>query len=264
MKIIHFLFEILTYGIFIYSIALLLFYLLIVAYSIAEIKLYMKKSSFTDYDLLASSEYAPTISIIAPAYNEEANIIENVRSLLAVHYNNIELILINDGSNDETLDKLIQAYQLIKVPFLINEKIKTKPVRNIYKSGNPLYHKLIVIDKENGGKADALNTGINVATNKYIVCIDVDCVLEQDAMLKLIKPFLEETDKRVIATGGVVRIANSCEIVNGKLVKVHLPKKLLPRIQTLEYIRAFLLGRMAWSRMNGLLIISGAFGAFDR
>jgi cellulose synthase/poly-beta-1,6-N-acetylglucosamine synthase-like glycosyltransferase len=264
MKVIHVLFEILTYGIFIYSIALLLFYLWIVAYSIGEIKLYMRKSSFTDYDLLASSEYAPTISIIAPAYNEEANIIENVRSLLAVHYNNIELILINDGSKDQTLSKLIEAYHLIKVPYLINEKIKTKPVRNIYKSTNPLYHKLIVIDKENGGKADALNTGINVATNKYIVCIDVDCVLEQDAMLKLIKPFLEETDKRVIATGGVVRIANSCEIVNGKLVNVHLPKKLLPRIQTLEYIRAFLLGRMAWSRMNGLLIISGAFGAFDR
>jgi cellulose synthase/poly-beta-1,6-N-acetylglucosamine synthase-like glycosyltransferase len=96
------------------------------------------------------------------------------------------------------------------------------------------------------------------------VCIDVDCILEQDAMLKLIKPFLEETQFRVIATGGVIRIANSCEIRNGNLAKVHLPKKLLPRMQTLEYIRAFLLGRMAWSRMNGLLIISGAFGAFDR
>ena len=264
MKIIHLLFEFLTNGILIYSVALLLFYILIVGTSIAEIKLYMRKSSFTDYNLLASSEYAPTISIIAPAYNEESNIIENVRSLLAVHYNNIELILINDGSKDQTLEKLIDAYHLVNVPFLINEKIITQPVRNIYKSSNPLYHKLLVIDKENGGKADALNAGINVAVNKYVVCIDVDCILEQDAMLKLIKPFLEETDKRVIATGGVVRIVNSCEVVNGNLVNVHLPKKLLPRIQTLEYIRAFLLGRMAWSRMNGLLIISGAFGAFDR
>jgi poly-beta-1,6-N-acetyl-D-glucosamine synthase len=264
MNITDAIFQFFSSGILIYSVSLLLFYLLIVIYSIAEIKLYIRKSSFTDYNLLASSEYAPTVSILAPAYNEGANIIENVRSLLAVHYNNIELIVINDGSKDDSLQKLIEAYNLVKVPFLVTEKIKTKAIRGIYKSSNSLYHKLIVVDKMNGGKADALNTGINVASNKYLVCIDVDCILEQDAMLKLIKPFLEESNKRVIATGGVIRIANSCEVVNGKLVKVHLPKQLLPRMQTLEYIRAFLLGRMAWSRMNGLLIISGAFGAFDR
>jgi cellulose synthase/poly-beta-1,6-N-acetylglucosamine synthase-like glycosyltransferase len=264
MNFINTLFDFFTYGILIYSISLLLFYVLVIVFAIQELKLYLRKSSFTDYNLLASSEYAPTISILAPAYNEGANIIENVRSLLAVHYNNIELIVINDGSKDDSLEKLIEAYNLVTVPFLVNGKIKTKQIRNIYKSTNSLYHKLIVVDKINGGKADALNTGINVASNKYIVCIDVDCILEQDAMLKLIKPFLEETNLRVIATGGVVRIANSCEVVNGKLVKVHLPKQFLPRMQTLEYIRAFLLGRMAWSRMNGLLIISGAFGAFDR
>ena len=264
MNIINAIFQFFSTGILIYSVSLLVFYLLIVIYSIAEIKLYIRKSSFTNYNLLASSVYAPSVSLLAPAYNEAANIIENVRSLLAVHYNNIELIVINDGSKDDSLQKLIEAYDLVKIPFLVNEKIKTKPIRGIYKSRNSLYHKLIVVDKVNGGKADALNTGINVASNKYLVCIDVDCILEQDAMLKLIKPFLEESNKRVIATGGVIRIANSCEVVNGKLVKVHLPKQLLPRMQTLEYIRAFLLGRMAWSRMNGLLIISGAFGAFDR
>lgn len=264
MNFINTLFEFFTYGILIYSILLLLFYVLIIVLSGGELKLYLRKSSFTDHNLLASSEHAPTISILAPAYNEGANIIENVRSLLAVHYNNMELIVINDGSKDDSLEKLIKAYNLVTVPFLVNGKIKTKQIRNIYKSTNSLYHKLIVVDKINGGKADALNTGINVASNKYIVCIDVDCILEQDAMLKLIKPFLEEIDLRVIATGGVVRIANSCEVVNGKLVKVHLPKQFLPRMQALEYIRAFLLGRMAWSRMNGLLIISGAFGAFDR
>ncbi|MDA9555599.1 glycosyltransferase family 2 protein, partial [Pelobium sp.] len=110
----------------------------------------------------------------------------------------------------------------------------------------------------------ALNVGINVSKNEYVVCIDVDCVIEQDALLKLIKPFLESPDVKVIATGGVVRIANGCEIADGRLVKVGLPKQFLPRVQTLEYIRAFLLGRMAWSRLNGLLLISGAFGAFDK
>ncbi|WP_448636223.1 glycosyltransferase family 2 protein [Pedobacter panaciterrae] len=106
--------------------------------------------------------------------------------------------------------------------------------------------------------------GVNISQNDYIVCIDVDCILEQDALLKLAKPFLEDSKIRVIATGGVIRIANSCIVENGRLVKVNLPKQFLPRVQTLEYIRAFLLGRMAWSRLNGLLLISGAFGAFDR
>lgn len=264
MNILQSLYEIFLYSFLIYSVLLLLFYLFIAGYSIGEMKYYLQKSSFTDYSLLASSEFAPAISILAPAYNEGATIIENVRSLLAVHYNNMELMVINDGSKDDTLAKLISAYDLIKTPCFVDEKIRTKPVKGIYKSRNPLYHKLTVIDKENGGKADALNVGINVSGNKYIVCIDVDCILEQDALLKLIKPFLEETNLHVIATGGVIRIANSCEISNGKLIQVHLPKQFLPRVQALEYIRAFLLGRMAWSRLNGLLIISGAFGAFDR
>jgi cellulose synthase/poly-beta-1,6-N-acetylglucosamine synthase-like glycosyltransferase len=150
------------------------------------------------------------------------------------------------------------------VPYIFTQHISTKPVRAIYKSSNPVYKKLLVVDKQNGGKADALNVGINIASNDILVCIDVDCILEQDAMLKLIKPFLEEKEKRVIAAGGVVRIANSCEVKDGKIIRVHLPDEFIPRVQTLEYIRAFLLGRMAWSRLNGLLLISGAFGAFDR
>lgn len=258
------LYTVFTYGIFIYSVVLLGFYLFIALYSIGETRRYIRKSSFTDYSLMAVSENIPSISIIAPAYNEGATIIENVRSLLSVHYNKVELLLINDGSKDDTLVKLIAAYELEEVPYLVHNYIATKKVRAIYKSRNPVYKKLVVVDKENGGKADALNVGVNIASNDYIVCIDVDCILEQDSMLKLIKPFLEETDKRVIATGGVVRIANSCEIRDGKIVRVNLPKDFLPRVQTLEYIRAFLLGRMAWSRLNGLLLISGAFGAFDR
>ncbi len=264
MSIGEILYTVFTYGIFIYSVVLLGFYLFIAIYSIGETRRYLRKSSFTDYSLMAVSENIPSISILAPAYNEGATIIENVRSLLSVHYNKVELILINDGSKDDTLAKLIHAYELELVPYLVHNYIATKQVRAIYKSRNPVYKKLIVVDKENGGKADALNVGVNIASNDYIVCIDVDCILEQDSMLKLVKPFLEETDKRVIATGGVVRIANSCEIQDGKIVRVNLPKDFLPRVQTLEYIRAFLLGRMAWSRLNGLLLISGAFGAFDR
>ncbi|SFD76242.1 Glycosyltransferase, catalytic subunit of cellulose synthase and poly-beta-1,6-N-acetylglucosamine synthase [Chitinophaga sp. CF118] len=257
-------FDALTYSMLGYSLLLLLCYILIGVYSVDEIKRYLNKNSFTDYRLLAGSTEAPTISILAPAYNEGATITENVRSLLSIHYNNLELIIINDGSKDDTLSKLILAYDLFQINYFYNDQISTKKIRGVYKSHNKVYRKLTVVDKENGGKADALNVGVNIASNNYIVCIDVDCVLEQDAILKLAKPFMEQTSKRIIATGGVIRIANSCEIESGKLVKVRLPEKLLPRIQTLEYIRAFLLGRMAWSRLNGLLLISGAFGAFDK
>jgi cellulose synthase/poly-beta-1,6-N-acetylglucosamine synthase-like glycosyltransferase len=253
-----------SYGLLAYSILLISFYLFIALYSIGEVRTYILKNRFTDYRILASSEQAPGISILAPAYNEGANIVENVRSLLSIHYANLELIIINDGSKDDSLAKLIEAYDLFESDYFINEQIHTKAVRGIYRSKKSIFKKLVVVDKENGGKADALNVGINVAQKDYIVCIDVDCILEQDALLKLAKPFLENTAKRVIATGGVVRIANSCEVKGGKLVKVNLPESFLPRVQTLEYIRSFLLGRMAWSRLNGLLLISGAFGAFDR
>jgi cellulose synthase/poly-beta-1,6-N-acetylglucosamine synthase-like glycosyltransferase/phosphoglycerol transferase MdoB-like AlkP superfamily enzyme len=258
------LYDLFSYGILIYSVTLLASYIFIGFYSIGETRKHLRKSSFTDYNLLASSNFAPSVSILAPAYNEGANIIENVRSLLSIHYNHLELIVINDGSKDDSMQKLIDAYDLEVVDFLYHEHIPAKKVKAVYKSRNTVYKKLVVIDKVNGGKADALNTGINLASNQYLVCIDVDCILEQDALLKLVKPFIEETDKRVIATGGVVRIANSCVIQNGRLLDVNLSKDFLPRVQTLEYIRAFLLGRMAWSRLNGLLLISGAFGAFDR
>ncbi len=255
---------IVTWGIFLYSVVLLCFYITIGFIAIPELKKYLNSHRFTDYRLIAASPYAPSISILAPAYNEGATITENVRSLLSIFYSNLEVIIINDGSKDDSLKKLIDAYDLEKIDFVVNYQVPAKEVRGVYKSRNPVYAKLLVVDKVNGGKADALNVGVNIASNSYIVCIDVDCVLEQDALLKMVKPFVDETNKRVIASGGVVRIANSCVIENGKLVEVRLPKQYLPRMQALEYIRAFLLGRMAWSRLNGLLIISGAFGAFDR
>jgi cellulose synthase/poly-beta-1,6-N-acetylglucosamine synthase-like glycosyltransferase/phosphoglycerol transferase MdoB-like AlkP superfamily enzyme len=263
--IVNILFDILTYGIFFYSTLLLLSYIFIGLFSIGETRKYMNKNKFTDYRVLAASVHAPSVSILAPAYNEGLTIVENVRSLLSIYYSNLEVIVINDGSKDDCLQKMIHAYDLEKIDFFVDYKIETKPVRGVYKSRKSIYHKLIVVDKVNGGKADALNVGINISSNKYLVCIDVDCILEQDALLKMVKPFMEQNGKeRVIASGGVVRIANSCEIEDGRLVKVRLAKDYLPRMQILEYIRAFILGRMAWSRLNGLMLISGAFGAFDK
>lgn len=250
--------------IYIYGICMLIFYVLIAVVSIGETLRNYKKNSSTDYSLLATAENGPSVSIIAPAYNEGMGIIENVRSLLSIYYTNLEIIVVNDGSRDNSLQKLINAYDLYRVDFFVENLLRTKPVRGVYKSVNPIYKKLVVVDKENGGKSDALNAGINISANDYIVAVDVDCVLEQDALLKIIKPLIDYPTKRVIASGGVVRIANSCVVEDGKLVKVNLPGNYLARVQTLEYLRSFLLGRMAWTRLNGLLLISGAFGAFDK
>jgi len=172
--------------------------------------------------------------------------------------------VVNDGSKDDSIPVLIKTFDLIKSNLAYNPEIPTKDVKAIYRSSNPSFSKLIVVDKENGGKADALNTGINVSKNPYLVCIDVDCIMDKDVLLKLAKPYLEASDKRIIATGGVVRIANSCKIKAGKLIEVNAPNNFLARAQVIEYLRAFILGRMAWNKLDGLLIISGAFGMFDR
>jgi cellulose synthase/poly-beta-1,6-N-acetylglucosamine synthase-like glycosyltransferase len=258
-------FDIVNYFFFIYTILAISSYMVLAIISIIETIAYMRKNSFVNYTEILASPISPSISIIAPAFNESVNIVENIRSLLSSHYVNYDVIIINDGSTDDSLEKLIKTYDLIPTEYLINEKIKTKPLKTgVYKSTNPAFDKLIVVDKENGGKADALNMGLNISKNKYVACIDVDCLFLEDALQKMIKPFLEITDAKVIAAGGVIRIANSCIIKEGKLIDVNFPKKWLERAQILEYSRSFLLGRMAWSKLNGLLIISGAFGLFDK
>src|SRR5690349_3740099 len=210
--------DVFTYLTYTYTGLLIGSYIFMALFSIGETRRYLRKNSFVDYRLLATSLQSPKVSIIAPAYNEGATIIENVRSLLSIYYNNLEVIIVNDGSKDDSLQKLVEAYDLKKVEYLIPGHLVTKAVRGVYKSKNPVYKKLIVVDKENGGKADALNVGINISSHDIIVCIDVDCILEQDSVMKMIKPFLEETGTKVIATGGVVRIANSCVIQDGRLL----------------------------------------------
>lgn len=261
IKILNFLIE---NGIFLIAVIIFTTYILMAIISGIEMISYLRKNSFVDYSSLLSSPLAPSITIIAPAYNEGNTIIDNIRSLLSIHYTDFEVVIVNDGSADDSLTKIISFYQLEKVNFLIDNKLATKPIRGVYKSGNKAYSKLTVIDKVNGGKADSLNAGINFSNKKYFAAIDVDCILDEDAILKMIKPFMEDNKSRIIATGGVIRIANSCKVKDGKIVEINLPESLLARFQVLEYTRAFLMGRMAWSRLNGLLLISGAFGIFDR
>lgn len=260
----HIIYEVVIWLFLIYGTAVTLIYGWIGIYALGAVLRYKKENTFTDYSIIAANPNAPVFSVIAPAYNEGMTIVENVRSLLSLYYHNLEIIIVNDGSKDDSIQKLIEAYELESVAYFIQGKIETNAVRGVYKSKNPAFKKLIVVDKENGGKADALNVGVNISSGEYLVCIDVDCILEQDSILKLAKPMLEQTDKKFIACGGVIRLANNCVIENGKVVSVNMPKSLLGRTQALEYIRAFVLGRMAWSRASGLILISGAFGVFDR
>lgn len=246
------------------ALLIMLIYLLLGVISLVELLEYKRGHRDADFNAMLSSPLAPGITVIAPAYNESKTIIENIKGLFSIHYNNYEIVVVNDGSRDDTLEKVIKEFSLEKVEEELYSTIPTQPVRGVYKSKNKAYSFLTVVDKQNGGKADALNAGINVSRNPYFVSIDVDSVIVPDALLKLAKPFLSYTTKRVVATGGVIRVANSCKIENGQVMQVNVPDKFWARFQIIEYLRSFLMGRMAWSKLNGLLIVSGALGMFDK
>lgn len=263
-KILNIIVDFFELGVFFYCNGILLSYWVIGIVSYFEVKKYRKETRNENFEELLSSPFLPSISIIAPAYNESVTIVDNIRSLLSLHYTNLTVIVVNDGSKDETLETAINAYDLEKVDWAYNMKVDTKNVRGVYKSKNPAFSKLIFVDKENGGKADAINVGINVSSAEYFACIDVDCIIEPDAFLKMVRPIMRNTKERVIAVGGIVWLTNDSEVKQGKLIDLKMPSKFIPRIQVLEYFRAFLLGRTAWGKINGLLLISGAFGIFER
>ncbi len=250
--------------IFYYAISIFSAYLILAMVSAFVLRKYYLLSKITENNEVFSSSFVPFISILAPAYNESLNIVENIKALLALYYTNYEVIIINDGSRDDTLEQVIRAFDMEKVPFVVDQKIPCAEIKGIYRSGKKALNNLLVIDKLNGGKADALNAGLNIANGEYFIAIDVDSIIDPYALQKMVKPFMEATNTPVIATGGVIRIANSCEIRDGHLVNVKLPHQLIPLFQVLEYNRAFLMGRLAWSRLNGLLLISGALGLFDK
>lgn len=251
-------------AVFIITILIFSTYLMLTIFSAISLRKYLRKNSYVDYNSIVSSPLAPSLSVIAPAFNESRTIIDNIRTLLSLYYNNYEVVVVNDGSTDDSLEKMIEHYQLEKVNYYFDYRLPCKRIRGVYKSENRSFKKLTVIDKANGGKADSLNAGLNVCRNALVVSIDADSIMEQDALLKMAKPFMEAKEKKVIGAGGVIRIANSCEISGGHINKINLPKQFLPRAQVMEYTRAFLMGRMAWSELDGLLLISGALGMFDR
>lgn len=214
-----------------------------------------------DHRRLLRSPLTPPVTVLAPAFNEEAGVVENVRSLLMLDYPLFEVILVNDGSRDRTLQVLIEAFGLKRSARSFEYAVACQTIREVYES--PAHPNLVVVDKVNGGKADALNAGLNLSLYPLFCAIDADSILDSDALLRLVRPFIEAPGV-TIAAGGVVRVANGCVVTAGRVREVRLVRRPLPLIQTIEYLRAFLFGRMGWSGSNSLLIISGAFGLFDK
>ena len=228
--------------------------------SMRRLRRYVARVSSLYADELVNSTSGLPISLLVPAYNEEATIIGAIRSFLGLKYPEYEIVVVNDGSTDATLERLLDAYELIPAVRTPTSSLDTAEVHAVYRSR--IHPSLWVIDKENGGKADALNAAINHARNPLVCALDADTLLEEDALIRIARPFLE--DHRTVAAGGIVRIVNGSEVEGGAVTATHFPRRMAARFQVVEYFRAFLAGRVGWDSVGANLIISGAFGVFRR
>lgn len=245
----------------VYFLLLNTMYLVLLFLGVGAIAGYFRRRSFAGYEFALESKLTLPISILIPAHNEEKTIVESVKSLLSLSYPEHEVIVINDGSTDGTLDVLAREFKLRKIDKVCKRCILTRPVKGVYVSS--IQKNLLVINKENGGKADALNAGLNFSKFPLFCSVDADTILEKEALIRVVKPFLEKPQE-VVAVGGIVRVVNGCTVKAGQVVEVKSPRNYLANFQAVEYLRAFLAGRTGWSALNSLLIVSGAFGLFRK
>src|SRR5438477_4583961 len=252
--------DIANHTLFWYYLASNFAYLLMLMIALKTSAAHHRRRESHTLSLIHDSPLAPPIAIIAPAHNEEGSIRVAVRNLLELDYPELEVIVVNDGSEDRTLEEMRDEFRLRLIRAVYVPQVKSAPVRGLYRSDADA--RLLVVDKEAAGsKADAVNAGLNVANSPYVCVVDADSVLERDALLRIMVPILEDP-KRVIAVGGIIRVLNGSEIQGGTLRRVRLPRKSIEVIQVIEDLRAFLIGREAWAQGNMLTIISGAFGVF--
>ncbi|MGE6415842.1 glycosyltransferase family 2 protein [Planococcus kocurii] len=257
----HTFFEILAYVIIFYMIFSSLSYVGLFMLAFGKVKKESKLDRRESTEDILKNPYTYPVSILVPAYNEEVGVVSTVRSLLALEYPEKEVIVIDDGSKDSTSERMIQEFNMVQIPFAVRTHIQTAKINAIYQSS--IFPYIRLIKKANGGKADALNAGINLSSYSYFCAIDGDSILENDGLLKTMKPIIE-SDGQVIVTGGSVRIANGSTISRSKVEIIDLPKHPVVLMQIIEYFRAFLIGRLALSHLNILLIVSGAFGVFNK
>jgi cellulose synthase/poly-beta-1,6-N-acetylglucosamine synthase-like glycosyltransferase len=252
---------IVAFGVFVLGFYLIVnaFYLSIHVLALFELRESVRESRWNPPFRRFATPFYPGIAVVVPAYNEAATIVESVQSILSVNYPEVELVVVNDGSTDDTLERLVDRFDLEAVEADVPVDVPAAEIRGVYRSMAD--EALLVVDKENGGKADALNAGIWLTEMPLFCAVDSDTILDRDALLDLAAPFLEFPETAV-ASGGVVRVANDCEIEDGIVQSVSLPKTGLPGLQVMEYLRAFYSGRLGLARINGLILISGAFGLF--
>ena len=235
-------------------------YLILSLAAFRSLRRYIDRLESLQIDDLISSSGGLPISLIVPAFNESATIAPAIRSLLTLMYADYEVVVVNDGSTDDTLDVLLAAFDLDPIVRVPTSTIPASSVHAIYQGVR--HPNLVVVDKANGGKADALNVGLNYSRSALFCAMDADTILEPDALARIVRPFLE--DASTVAVGGIVRIANGCTIDGGSVDDVRMPRSILARFQVLEYLRSFLAARVGWNAIGATLIISGAFGAFRR
>lgn len=239
-----------------------LIYLALLILALASSAAHQRRLSSIRLEKLKDSPFVPPIAVLVPAHNEEQSIVESVRALLALDYPELEIIVINDGSKDATLERLEEAFQLMPTDIAHVRSVECQPVRGVYMT--PSEPRLLVVDKESrGSKADAVNAGLNIASSQYVCVVDADAILERDALLRIMAPVIT-SHKKVVAAGGIVRAINGCRVRDGRLAQVKLPRRGIEALQVVEYLRAFLIGREGWAYFNMLVIISGAFGVFQR
>ncbi|MBA2348213.1 MAG: glycosyltransferase family 2 protein [Solirubrobacterales bacterium] len=236
------------------------FYLVLLGAACVELRTHKRRIWHERRERLLGSRVAPRLSMLAPAFNEEATVLESVRSLLTLSYPSLEIIVINDGSGDATLDVLRREFDLAPIHPIYRRQVEHAHVRGLYRSRQK--PGLLVVDKVNGGKADALNAGLDIASGELVCAMDADTLIEPDGLLRMVRPFLTRED--IVAVGGTIRVANDCDVRGGRVVHARVPTRPLPGIQVVEYLRAFLFGRCGWNRLGGNLIVSGAFGLFRR
>ncbi|HZT68754.1 MAG TPA: glycosyltransferase [Terriglobia bacterium] len=236
-------------------------YTLLMVLSLAVVWVYNRRLAYQDLDEIRESPVTPPVTIVIPAWNEEQIIVETTASILQTDYPSLEVVVVDDGSTDSTLARLIEHFRLVKMDLIYRPHIPTKTVRSFYM--NPDLPNLLVISKDNGGKPDALNAGINVCRTPYFCTLDSDSILERDALLRLMRPVIS-SPVNTVASGGIVRVLNGCDVRDGRVTKVALPKSRLERFQVVEYLRSFLFGRTGWDLLGGTLIVSGAFAVFHR
>ena len=222
--------------------------------------LYRRKRETHYKNQIMTDCYVP-VSVIVPAYNESVTVVSSVSSLLKLDYSLYEIIVVDDGSTDDTAQQVIDAFDLHEIERPIRLQVPCNPVKSVW-YGMAGSVPITLVRKENGGKADALNMGINLSQYPYFVGIDADSVLQYDSLHEIVAPVIEH--ENVVAVGGLVRLSNGVELKDGRLTSYSLPKQTIPAMQVLEYDRSFLSARILFDQFNGNLIISGAFALFRK